>query len=509
MSRFTVTTPIFYVNARPHVGHAYAAVAADVLARAHRLRGDDVFFLTGTDEHGAKIAEAAAAAGKHLQAFADEVAGTFTNAWKVLDIQYDDFIRTTEQRHVQGVQHALRLLYDSGHLYEKSYRGLYCTGCENFLTEKDLDGEGKCPLHNRKPVEIEEKNWFFKLSTFADEIRSRIERDELRINPVERKNEVLGLFKQGIADFSISRPKERVPWSIPLPFDETQTCYVWVDALLNYITALGYGENSRAPWPKAHARGKYWPADAQIIGQDILKFHAVYWPALLLALHLPLPASLVVHGFFTAGGEKIGKSLGNAIDPLALVARYGSDAARYLLFSPFPFGNSGDVSVEQFDRQYDADLANTYGNLVSRTLHLAQQFCGSAVPGSGDIDATVAQEISAWHERLRTSPAADALAALNVLRVVLPQFGKFLNAFLDHAAPWQETDSAKRALDIRSVLEGIFHLASVLAPLLPRATEAVRGALGAPAFAPDAHARLPDGAPVTPLPILFPKQRHD
>lgn len=490
MPRFSITTPIFYVNAPPHIGHAYTVVAADVLARAHRLRGDDVFFLTGTDEHGAKIAEAASATQEPPQQFVDKIAETFQSAWKALGIQYDDFIRTTEPRHVQGVQHALRILHERGHLYEKSYRGLYCTGCEKFLTEKELDAEGKCPLHNRKPDLLEEKNWFFRLETFLPEVRRRVESDELRISPVERKNEVLGLLAPsviaspaeagrsnltaaGIADFSISRPAERVPWAIPLPFDDSQTCYVWVDALLNYVTALGYGApDSNFQIPDSRFQ-RYWPADVQIIGQDILKFHAVYWPAILLALDLPLPKELFVHGFFTVDGQKMSKSLGNAIDPLALVKRYGSDATRFLLLSQFPFGTSGDVQAERFDEQYNAILANTIGNLVSRTITLLQKFSDSKIPNAGPDQSVIARPPKKAAEAI-SSPAAS----LDDLVNAPVRLAQHLNQYADRAAPWKETDEKKRATALRTLADGVVALALLAEPVLPRTSATIQRAFG-------------------------------
>ncbi|TSC72006.1 MAG: methionyl-tRNA synthetase [Parcubacteria group bacterium Gr01-1014_38] len=478
VKRFSITTPIFYVNGPPHIGHAYTVVAADVLARFYRQQGAEVFFLTGTDEHGAKIAEAAGAQGKNPQEFADEIAATFKNAWEALDVHYDDFIRTTEPRHEAGVKQALQDLHDRGFLYEKSYRGLYCTGCEKFVTEKDLDEKGKCPLHNRKPDLLEEKNWFFKLSAFLGEVRARIERGDLNISPPERKNEVLGLFGQGIEDFSISRPKERVPWAILLPFDDSQTCYVWVDALLNYITALGYGEDTQAPWPKAHAQGKYWPVDLQLIGQDILKFHAIYWPAILLALDLPLPREIFVHGFFTVNGQKISKSLGNVIDPLALVQRYGSDATRYLLLSQFPFGASGDVQAARFDEQYNAVLANTIGNLVSRTITLLQKFSGGKIPDA-QPDPTTAHVILNEVKDLSSVVAdLDAIVAGPV------RLAQELNQYADRTAPWKETDAAKRATALRTLADGIVRLALLAEPLLPRTSAAIQHAFNVPGRSP-------------------------
>lgn len=498
MSRFTITTPIFYVNAPPHVGHAYTVVAADVLARFHRLRGDDVFFLTGTDEHGEKIAEAARAASTTPQALADSVAQSFRETWKLLDVTNDDFIRTTEHRHEVGVVHALRLLKERDVVYQQSYRGLYCTGCEKFLTEKDLDDTGKCPLHNRVPELVEETNWFFRLSTFLPHLKEIIERDEVRISPRERKNEVLGLLRQGLEDFSISRDRARVPWGIPLPFDATQTCYVWVDALFNYLTALGYGS------PDTSKLQQFWPADVHVIGLDILKFHAVYWPAILLALGEKLPREIAVHGFFTVNGQKISKSLGNVIDPLELVKRYGSDGTRFLLLSQFPFGVSGDVSVVRFDEQYDAALANTIGNLVSRTVALLQKFSSGRIPNAA-IDRSVENEIREYNLPFRDvwggEPMEDDIEQLvhNPLRL-----SSSLNKFAEIWAPWHEPDAMKRDAALRSLAAGVAEVGILAEPILPKTSAAIQRAFGIVGSKPPAP-----GTPVaaTDPPILFPRAK--
>ena len=367
---FYITTPIYYVNDRPHIGHAYTTVAADVLARYHRLRGDEVFFLTGTDEHGKKIADAAQAAGKTPQAFTDEVAGEFQSVWKELDISNDKFIRTTSSEHKTRVREiftklkAAKTPLGNDVIYEGKYKGLYCTGCEKFITEREIENN-RCPLHPNKELEkVSEKNYFFRLTDYLGSIKEKIVNDELLILPAKRKAEVLGFFKQDLQDFSVSR--ESVTWGIELPFDTTQIAYVWVDALSNYITALGY--------PDSPEKFKiFWPADLQLMAQDIIKFHAVYWPAILMALDLELPRAQFVHGFFTINGQKMSKSLGNIINPLDLVATYGSDVTRYLLLSQFSFGSEADVLAERFKEKYNADLANGLGNLVSRVANMLEK----------------------------------------------------------------------------------------------------------------------------------------
>jgi len=368
-NKFYITTPIYYVNDKPHIGHAYTTVAADVLARWHRLKGDDVFFLTGTDEHGTKVAKSAEEQGKSPQKFCDEVSNSFQSRWKNLNISNDDFIRTTDERHKKRVQEIFTKLKTTktpkGNdvIYQGEYKGLYCTGCEKFLTEKEIEN-GKCPLHNEPPEELIEKNYFFRLSDYKEIIKEKVAKDEFLVLPQSRKNETLSLL-DFIDDFSISR--ETVRWGIDLPFDKKQKAYVWVDALSNYITAIGY--------PPSRPKGgenfkKWWPADVHLMAQDILKFHTIYWPAILIALDLPLPKSEFIHGFFTINGKKMSKSLGNVIDPDELVKKYGADATRYLLLSQFSFGAEADIQVERFGEKYNADLANGLGNLVSRVSNL-------------------------------------------------------------------------------------------------------------------------------------------
>lgn len=469
MPKFTVTTPIFYANGVPHIGHAYNIVAADILARLYKLLGNEVFFLTGTDEHGAKVAEAAQKNNKTPQEFVDEISNTFKSAWKNLDIEYSDFIRTTESRHEKGVIFALNKLKEEGVLYEKKYEGLYCIGCEAFVTEKDLDAQGLEPLHKTKPILIEEKNWFFKLSEFLPQIKEAIETGRLKIEPQERKNEVLGLLEQGLADFSISRSKERLKWGITLPFYESQVAYVWVDALLNYITALGYGSEDQSKFEK------FWPADVQLIGQDILKFHAIYWPAILLALGLELPKSLVVHGYFTVNGQKMSKTIGNVIDPNNLVEEFGSDAARYLLLTQFPFGSSGDIDVKNFQEKYN-DLANTFGNLVRRVFNLAEKYELKDI----SIDKFDESEFV----------GKTALGNIQLIQNIVDE-SRQINAELDKSAPWKEENPENRNEIIKNTIKNIFKLAFLMQTIMPKTSKIIFDS-------------VQNGRIVNP-PILFPK----
>jgi len=362
--KFYITTPIYYVNDVPHIGHAYTTIAADVLARYHRNLKEDVFFLTGTDEHGAKVAEAAKKAGKEPKEFCDEVSLRFKKTWERLNISNDYFFRTTGERHGKIVQEILQKVYDHGLIKKGIYEGLYCIGCEKFLTENDLV-DGCCPLHpNQKPTQQKEENYFFKLSEFKEKLKKAI-KDKNDVNhyeilPKPRENEILGKLELGLNDVSISR--EGVEWGIPLPWDEKQTFYVWIDALLNYYTATRFLENKE----------KFWPADLHLVGKDILWFHAVIWPALLLAAELPLPKKIFAHGFFTIDGKKMSKSLGNVISPDDLIKKFGVDGARYLMLSEFSFGIDGDISLKKFRIRYNSDLANGLGNLVARVAKLCE-----------------------------------------------------------------------------------------------------------------------------------------
>jgi len=362
-SKFYITTPIYYANAKPHIGNTYTTVAADVLARYHRLLKDKTFFLTGTDEHGIKVETAAKKQGKDPQKFCDEKADCFKNAWDSLNISYDAFIRTSDPKHVKAVQKALDYLYKKGFIYKGAYEGLYCSGCEQYKTESDLI-DGKCPDHQKKPEKMKEESYLFKLSAFEKELIKKIEKDEFKIEPKERKNEVLGFLKKGLQDISISRQK--VKWGIPLPFDKNLTAYVWVDALLNYLTGIKWkGDSKKFP--------ELWPADVHLMSKDILRIHATIWPALLMALDIPLPKKLFIHGYFTIDGQKMSKSIGNVIWPEELVNKFGVDASRYLLLSACPFGRDGDISWNKLIEKYNSDLANGIGNLTSRVLTMAEK----------------------------------------------------------------------------------------------------------------------------------------
>ena len=361
---FYLTTPIFYPNASPHLGHAYTTLLCDVLARYHRLTGEKTYFLTGTDEHTEKVVKAAQAAGQKPGSYLEEIVGRFKRLYAHLNVSYDQFIRTSDRNvHWPGVIEIWKRLDQSGDIYKSTYTGLYCAGCEAFLTEKDLV-DGKCSDHGIAPERIEEENYFFRLSKYTERIKDKISSDELRIVPETRKKEILSVLETGLQDISFSRPKEKMSWGVPVPGDESQTIYIWADALSNYITALGYGRDETL-------YKEFWPG-MHVIGKDILRFHAAIWPGMLLSAGLPLPKTLLVHGFITSGGKKMSKSLGNIIDPEELLAEYGTDAVRYFLLRHIsPFGD-GDITLGQFKAVYNGELADGLGNTVARIMQLAQ-----------------------------------------------------------------------------------------------------------------------------------------
>ncbi len=367
---FYVTTPIYYPNDVPHIGHAYTSVAADTLARWRRMWGDDVVFLTGTDEHGTKIERAAEAQGITPQQMVDRTSERFRALSSLLDLTNTDFIRTTEPRHETAVQEFLQVVYDSGAIELGTYEGLYCVACEAYYTEDELVG-GMCPVHGTPVERVTEENYFFKLSAFEQRLIDHYEAHPEAVQPATRRNEVLGFIRQGLTDFSMSR--KSVTWGIPLPWDPSQTCYVWFDALFNYCSAIGYGTD-----PERFNR--YWPVDYHLVGKDILRFHAVYWPAMLMAAGLEPPKCVFAHGWLLVGGEKMSKTRANQIAPDELVAQFGVDGFRYHFLRDQHFGPDGDISYEAMVTRYNADLANNFGNLASRVLNMAMNYCGGVVP---------------------------------------------------------------------------------------------------------------------------------
>jgi methionyl-tRNA synthetase len=478
-SRFFVTTPIYYVNDKPHIGHAYCTIAADVLSRFHRMNGEETFFLTGTDEHGSKVAETAEELGKSPQELCDANALSFKEAWKNLNITYDYFVRTTDSRHEKAVQKLLNQLNsattegDQKTVYPGEYSGLYCVGCEKFITEKDLVN-GLCPEHQRKPEKLSEKNYFFRLSSYLKKVEKLILDNKLRLLPEERKKETLGLLRQGLEDFSISR--EKVRWGIPLPFDPKQNAYVWVDALPNYISAIGYGDDPE--------HFKKWWKDAYVvhlIGKDILKFHAIFWPAMLLAVGEKPPDVIFVHGYFTVEGQKMSKTLKNVVDPNFLVKEYGPDAVRYLLLTQFPFGQDGDIDERRLAEKYNSDLANDLGNLVSRVINMVKSYCEGKIPQPLLYDKS--------DEELKDEAVTcggvvfEHISKIN-LNQAIDQAMKLVrssNRYIENQAPWNlaKNDDKERLATVLYVGCEVLRIISVLFhPLLPNKSVRIRELLG-------------------------------
>jgi len=463
MSKFYITTPIYYVNDKPHIGHAYTTVLADVLARYHRLMGEEVFFLVGTDEHGAKIEAAAEQAGKSPREFCDENVEAFREAWKSLDISYSNFIRTTDSSHEKAVSNALEYLYKKDFIYKGVYKGLYCRGCEQYKTDDDLV-DGKCPDHQTEPEVMEEESYFFRLSQFGGELERSISGGKLKIEPAERKNEVLSFIRNGLKDISISRKK--IKWGVPLPFDKKFTTYVWVDAFLNYLTGLGWdGKISpRPPLKKGGERRglKFWPPDVQLMSKDILRVHATIWPALLLALKIPLPKKLYIHGFFTINGQKMSKSLGNVIWPKQLTEKFGADGTRYLLMSSLADGHDGDISWEKLTAKYNTDLANGLGNLVSRVMNLAKGFEIAVRDGSLKIKS---EKVRKLLDEIKPKEALD-----EIWKEV-----DWANKYVEETRLWElvktNKKQAKRVLE--ELLAGLINIAENLKPFMPETAERV------------------------------------
>ena len=387
---FYVTTPIYYVNDAPHIGHAYPTVAADALARWRRLWGDDVVFLTGTDEHGLKIQRAADEHGVSPKEWADQTSERFREAWAALEITNTDFIRTTEPRHYEAVEQFLQAVYDNGYIELGTYEGLYCVACEAYYTEDELV-DGHCPIHERPVERVTEENYFFQLSRFEDRLLDTTPTHPEAVQPDSRRNEVLGFIKQGLHDFSMSRTS--ISWGIPLPWDPAHVTYVWFDALFNYCTAIGYATD-RARFDR------YWPADYHIIGKDILRFHAVYWPAMLRAAGEAPPKCVAAHGFLLVGGEKMSKTALNQIAPTDLARDFGADGLRYHFLADQRFGPDGDFSYEAMVARYNADLANNFGNLASRVLNMAASYCDGTAP-SARADGPLVAASSARSTRRR------------------------------------------------------------------------------------------------------------
>ncbi|MEA2088985.1 MAG: methionine--tRNA ligase [Patescibacteria group bacterium] len=480
--KFYVTTPIFYINAKPHIGHAYTTIAADVLARYHKIIGDKTFFLTGVDEHGASIEKKAKKANLDPKKFADKISAEFQLTWDELDISNDFFIRTTEAKHKKTVQNALQYLYDNGDIYLGKYEGLYCKGCEQYKSEKDLI-DGKCPDHQKNPEKISEECYMFKMSAYQDKLLELIKTDKLKIRPIERKNEILNFYKDGLKDISFSR--KNVKWGIQLPWDKSQTVYVWADAFLNYLTGLGWDGNlKKIP--------EMWPADIHLMSKDILRVHSTIWLAMLLALDLPLPKQLFIHGYFLIDGQKMSKSIGNVIAPKDLVKKYGVDGTRYLLMSATPFGHDGDVGLKKFDEKYNADLANGLGNLVARSITLVEKMQDVGIKMQNiNKKLQITNSKSQINPKLQISNYKidkswknymDSLKNLQIDKAIdtFKSEIKILDNYITSTKPWEMIKNKDEQVKVIMyfILEKLRHIAWMLLPFMPDTAEKIWESLG-------------------------------
>jgi len=475
VSNFYVTTPLYYVNDKPHVGHAYTTIAADVIARWQKLMGNKVHFLTGTDEHGQKVFEAAQKRGLSPKEHTDSMVIPFQNLWNILNIQHDDFIRTTEERHTRVVKAVIEKLYQQGDIYEDFYEGWYSTSAERFWTEKDLI-DGKCPDSGLEVEWLKEKNYFFRMSNYADQLRSWINEHPKFIQPESRKNEVLGYLRKEVGDLCISRPKNRLPWGIALPFDSDYVTYVWFDALLNYISAIGYH-----PDGSSDQFNKLWPADYHLVGKDILTTHSVYWSTMLFAIGLEPARCLYAHGWWTVEGRKMGKSIGNVVDPNLLIKAYGEDPVRYFLLRQIPFGSDGNFSHDDFLIRYNSELANGIGNLAQRSLGLLQNSLDGIIPALGDSteeDLQLEQQAKDCFQQYKKSiEELQFFQAIESL-LLLVQHG---NKYIQEAQPWRlvktgKTDRCRQVM--RRALEVCRITAWLLSPIMPTKSKQLLAQLG-------------------------------
>ena len=500
MGRFYVTTPIYYVNAAPHLGHAYTVIACDVLARHHRQRGDDVFFLTGTDEHGEPVADAAHALGLEPKELADRNAERFKALMPRLEASNDFFIRTSDEEHKRRVQEVLQRVHDNGHTHLGMYEGLYCPRCADFKSENEIGPDNTCPIHEIPLVLQQEENWFFELSTFQGRLEQLYEEQPGFVQPDTRRNEALSFIKSGLQDVSLSRGK--LTWGVEVPWDPTHVFYVWFDALLNYYTALGYARDGE------DLTDRFWPANYHVIGKDILKFHTVFWPAMLMAAELPLPEHVFVHGFLLGGdGRKMSKSLGNVLDPFEAMDSYGVDALRYYLSRDVQFGADGSVSIESLSARYDGELANELGNLASRSIAMLRRYRDGKVHDgeldlSGEFDG-LSEDVAARLD------GADLTGALDAIW----QRVRRMNRYVEEQAPWTLAKDEARAADLdrvlRTLAEGVRTLGVLLWPWIPASSDKLLAALGRDDTT-YAKARFGADVPdaVAELEPLFPKNQR-
>ena len=500
-ARFYVTTPIYYVNDVPHVGHAYNTVICDALSRWHRLLGDDTWFLTGTDEHGLKVQRAAEALGRTPTEHADITSERFKETWRLLDITYDDFIRTTEARHYTAVQQFLQRVHDNGDIYLGTYEGLYCVSCEAYYNEDDLE-DGNCPIHKRPVETLSEENYFFRLSKYTEPLLEWYTANPDAVFPEAKRNEALGLIKQGLQDISISRTS--ISWGVPVPWDEKHVFYVWYDALINYATAVGYGAD-----PERY--NAWWPVVHHCIGKDILRFHCVYWPAMLLAAGEVPPHRIGVHGFLLAGGEKISKSglKATQISPQELVDEVGVDAVRHHLLHNNAFGPDGEFSFEGLVARYNADLANNFGNLSSRVATVVDKKCGGVGPAPSPDSPLAAVAASVWAEASAAWAEFQTAAGLDATWRLIRE----TNAYLEDNEPWKAEPGPEVDRVLGDALEALRIVAVLASPALPSACAELWRRIGLSGRPEDqrlpeaaAWGQYPGGLPVEKGSPLFPRK---
>jgi methionyl-tRNA synthetase len=479
--RFYITTPIYYVNDAPHVGSSYTTIIADAIARWHRLLGEEVRFLTGTDEHGLKIQRAAELKGVHPREMADQTSKRFRETWAELDVQYDDFIRTTEERHRRAVTSMIQQIYDNGDIELGTYDGLYCVSCEGYYAESELVDGNLCPIHKRPVEHFSEENYFFKLSRYQDKLLEYYAEHPEAVIPAGKRNEVLGFIRGGLNDISVSRTS--IDWGIPLPWDPKHVVYVWFEALMNYCTAAGLGSDDPAEFVK------WWPADVHVIGKDILRFHAVWWPAMCMSAGIEPPRQVAIHGFLLLGGEKLSKSNTNvtAITPTELIEDFGIDGVRYHLLRDNPFGPDGDFSYEAMVERYNADLANNFGNLAARVAAVVASKCGGIGPApqaDSPLTQAAATAVKATGEAWQAIAPSDALDATW-------QLIRDTNAYLEANEPWKAEPGAQVDAVLGDALEVLRIVCVLASPAIPNAARELWRRIGLDGVPEDV--RVPDG----------------